>query len=58
MQNQVVQVLKPFLLFMHFFQKTKIHNMVVHDVRPSLQGFGIGHLVCWHRQNITNYKRA
>lgn len=41
---------------MHSFQKTKIHNMFVNDVRPSLQGFGIGHLVCWHRENITNYR--
>ncbi len=55
MQNQVVQVLKPFLLFMHSFQKTKTHNMFVRDVRPSLQQFGIGHLVCWHIENITNY---
>lgn len=55
MQNQVVQVLKPFLLFMHSFQKTKTHNMFVRDVKPSLQWFGIGHLVCWHIENITNY---
>jgi hypothetical protein len=49
MQSQVVQVLNPFLSFMHFYPKGWY---VVHDVRPLLQGFGVGHLVCWQGKQL------
>jgi hypothetical protein len=56
MQSKVVQAINPFLSFMHFFSKGQNTQYVVHDVRPLLQGFGVGHSFCWQGENIATYR--
>jgi len=41
--------LKPFPFIYAFYPKGQY---VVHDVRPLVQGFGVGHLVCWQGKKL------
>jgi hypothetical protein len=43
---------KPFPFIYALFPKGQNTQYVVHNVRPLLQGFGVGHSFCWQGENI------
>ncbi len=47
---------KPFPFIYALFPKGQNTQYVVHNVRPLLQGFGVGHSFCWQGENIANYR--